>query len=76
MKNNYEKLLEKYQEIRLLGSINGVLYWDLNTYMPPAAVGHRTKQFQYISQKIHSLITHPEIGTLLEKWEKDSTLND
>ena len=47
----------------------------MNTYMPPAAVGHRAKQFQYISQKIHSLITHSEIGTLLEKCEKDTSLN-
>jgi len=76
MKTAYEKLLEKYQEIQLLNSISGVLYWDMNTYMPPAAVGHRTKQFQYISQKVHSLITQPEIGTLLEKCEKDTSLDD
>jgi carboxypeptidase Taq len=76
MKNTYEILLEKYQEIRLLNSISGVLYWDMNTYMPPAAVGHRAKQFQYISQKVHSLITHPDVGTLLEQCEKDVSLNN
>lgn len=76
MKNPYGKLLERYEEIRMLNSISGVLYWDLNTYMPPAAVGYRAKQFQYISQKVHSLISHSEVGTLLEKCEKDDSLND
>ncbi|MCG3225780.1 MAG: carboxypeptidase M32 [Candidatus Heimdallarchaeota archaeon] len=76
MKSEYDTLLDNYQEIQLLGSINGVLYWDMNTYMPPAAVEHRAKQFQYISQKVHSLIINPEMGVLIEKCDKDSSLND
>ncbi len=75
MKTAYENLLDSYQEIQLLNSISGVLYWDMNTFMPPAAVGQRAKQFQYISQKIHGLITDPEIGSLLSSCEKDTSLN-
>lgn len=76
MRTPYEQLLENYEEINMLNSISGVLYWDLNTYMPPAAVGHRAKQFQYISQKIHSLNTNPERGKLLDLCEKDKSLDD
>ena len=76
MKNAYEELLERYQEIRLLNSINGVLYWDMNAYMPPAAIEYRSKQFQYISQKVHDMITNPTVGTLINACEKDAALND
>ena len=76
MTSSYEKLLENYQERLLLNSISGILYWDMNTYMPPAAVEQRAKQFQYLSKKTHSLITKPEVGTLLEICEKDSSLDN
>ncbi len=76
MKGAYDSLLKKYQEMQLLSSISGVLYWDMNTHIPPAGVEQRAKQFQYISQKLHSLITNPEMGTLLETCEKDTSLND
>ncbi len=76
MKTSYEQLLERYQEIQLLNSISGVLYWDMNVHMPPAAVGHRAKQFQYISQKVHSLITDSEVGSLLNKCNQDTSLDD
>jgi len=76
MNSDYDKLLERYQEISLLNSISGVLYWDMNTHMPPAAVGHRAKQFQYISQKVHGLMTDPKVGSLLESCESDSTLGN
>lgn len=76
MSREYEALLETYQEIQLLNSISGVLYWDMNTHMPPAAVGQRAKQFQYISQKTHGLITKPEVGKLLDSCERDTSLDN
>ncbi|MHA1953412.1 MAG: carboxypeptidase M32, partial [Candidatus Heimdallarchaeaceae archaeon] len=76
MNDAYEILLKNYQEVQLLNSISGVLYWDMNAYIPPAGVEHRAKQFQYISQKVHSLITNPEMGALLDQCEKDTSLND
>ena len=75
MSNEYDSLLKKYQEIQTLNSISGVLYWDMNTHIPPAAVEHRAKQFQYISQEVHGLITNPEIDNLLRKCENDTSLN-
>ncbi|MHA1707847.1 MAG: carboxypeptidase M32 [Candidatus Heimdallarchaeaceae archaeon] len=75
MKTAYDKLLEKYEEIQLLSSISGVLYWDMNTYMPSGAVEYRAKQFQYISKKAHQLWTDPEISLLIEETEKSVSLN-
>jgi len=75
MKTAYDKLLEKYEEIQLLSSISGVLYWDMNTYMPSRAVEYRAKQFQYISKKAHQLWTDPEISLLIEETEKSVSLD-
>ncbi|MBY8999445.1 MAG: carboxypeptidase M32 [Candidatus Heimdallarchaeota archaeon] len=75
MKTAYEELLEIYEEIQLLNSISGVLYWDLNTYIPPAAVNYRAKQFQYLSTKTHKLWIDEKISSLIESCEKDGSLD-
>ncbi len=76
MNEAYKELLNLYSEIKLLHSITGVLYWDMNTYMPSnsMAVEYRSKEFQYISEKIHALITSTRVGDLLAKCNKDQNL--
>ncbi|UCG03503.1 MAG: carboxypeptidase M32 [Candidatus Heimdallarchaeota archaeon] len=76
MKTSYEVLLEKYGEIYLLGTLRGVLYWDLNTYMPKNALNFRTKQFNWLQQFIHKRWTNPEFGSLIKQSEADQELND
>jgi len=75
MKNAYQQLLKIYEEIQLLNSVSGVLYWDLNTYIPPAAVDYRAKQFKYISTKIHQLWVDEKIPSLIESCQKDGSLD-
>ncbi|MCK5409783.1 MAG: hypothetical protein KAJ30_05910, partial [Candidatus Heimdallarchaeota archaeon] len=75
MKTAYEQLLKIYEEIQLLNSVSGVLYWDMNTYMPPAAVEYRAKQFQYISTKTHQLWIDEKISHLIESCQKDGSLD-
>ncbi len=75
MKSAYEQLLERYQEMQLFGSISGVLYWDMNTYMPPSAVEHRAKQFKYISQKLHKMWIDSSFADLLLQSEKIDSLD-
>ncbi len=70
----YISLLQKYQEIELLNSLQSLLYWDMNTYMPPQALEFRTKQFQHISQKVHKSYTSPELMQLIVECQKDSSL--
>ncbi|MHA1302473.1 MAG: carboxypeptidase M32 [Candidatus Heimdallarchaeaceae archaeon] len=77
MNTAYKELLDKYAETKLLGTISGVLYWDMNTYMPSnqKAIEYRAKQFQYISQKTHKLSTDPKILELIKECEKDNSLD-
>jgi len=49
-----------------LNSVSGVLYWDMNTFMPPAAVEYRSKQFQYVSTKTHQLWVDEKMSSLIE----------
>ncbi|UJG42790.1 MAG: carboxypeptidase M32 [Candidatus Heimdallarchaeum endolithica] len=75
---HYFELLDIYEKIRLLDSISGVLYWDMNVVMPSniGAINYRSKQFQYLSQEIHRLITKNKTAELLEKCEKDKSLDN
>ncbi|MFW9996009.1 MAG: carboxypeptidase M32 [Candidatus Odinarchaeota archaeon] len=76
MKSSYDLLLEKYSEIRLLGSIHGLLYWDLNTYMPSKGLEYRTEQFRYLQQRIHELWTSRELASLVAECEEDASLDE
>ncbi len=75
MKKHYEDLLEKYNEIYLLNTLRGVLYWDLNTYMPKNALQFRTKQFNWLQQAIHKRWTSHEFESLIKQCEEDQELD-
>lgn len=74
--DSYESLLKKYEEMLILSSIQGVLYWDQNTYMPSAGLNTRTRQFGYLSRKLHAMWTSNELGTLVNQCLKDESLDD
>ncbi len=76
MSSKYDQLLEKFKEIQLLGTLSNVLYWDMNTYMPPSGLEFRTKQFQYLSQRIHKLWTSTEMVNLISISEKNNELDE
>lgn len=67
---NYNKLIEKYKQIVILNSIDGIIRWDMETKMPPGAFGLRSQQLSLLSKIEHSMSTDPEIGVLLERLEK------
>lgn len=69
--NAYDELMEKLKEIALIGTSIGVIYWDLETYMPPAGIQLRSEQFSVLSKIGHEKSTTPEIGNLLEAAEKE-----
>ncbi|MFX1518175.1 MAG: carboxypeptidase M32 [Promethearchaeota archaeon] len=73
---HYTDLLKKYSEIYLLNTLQGVLYWDLNTYMPRDALGFRTKQFNWLQQAIHKRWISHEFESLIKQCEEDQTLDD
>ncbi|MBN2203339.1 MAG: carboxypeptidase M32 [Candidatus Aenigmarchaeota archaeon] len=67
---SYKKLLEKNKKLTLLGSVQGTMSWDMETMMPPRAVGLRSEQMALLSSIFHKSATSPEIGSLLAEVMK------
>ncbi len=70
LNSDYEKLTTLTKEIITLHTATSIIYWDMETKMPPKGVNLRSQQLGVLSQVIHRLSTKPEIGTLLSKIEK------
>ena len=64
---NYKKLLEKFKDLAVFQSAESIIYWDLETMMPPKAIKLRSQQLALLSQIEHKMSTNPEIGALLNK---------
>ena len=70
LNTKYEKLMALTKEIVTLYSATGIVYWDMETMMPPKGVNLRSQQLAVLSQMTHRLSTKPEIGTLLKNIER------
>ena len=68
--SSYKKLLEKVKAIFILQSATSVIYWDMETMMPPKAIKLRSQQLSVLSRIEHKMSTNPEIGKLLEEIMK------
>lgn len=67
MKSNYETIKEHSQKIETLNSIQALLGWDQETYMPHGADTFRAEQLKTIAGIIHEEQTSPEFKKSLEK---------
>ena len=76
MLTDYNELMKIFNEIYMLNSMGGILYWDMNTYMPPKALSHRTAQFNWLQTKVHSLWTNKKIEELILKCKGDPNLDN
>ena len=65
----YEKMLEKSKEIKILGSVVGILGWDQRTNIPDGGRPLRVQQLTYFSAVIHKKVTDPEWADLLAATE-------
>ncbi len=72
VKIHYDKLMVKAKELAILQWTESVVYWDMETKMPPKGIRLRSEQLAQLSQIDHRMSTDPEIGALLEKIEKHS----
>ena len=61
----YKDLLLKTKDAVVLSTAEGIIHWDMETYMPPNAVEQRSQQLALMSRIHHKLGTDPEIGKLL-----------
>lgn len=71
-KEAYKKLYDHMKETSVLGSCAGVLGWDERTYMPRGGSSHRGDQLALLAGIIHSRMTDPDVGRLLEDAEANA----
>ena len=62
----------KTKEVFIFNSSQAILYWDMETMMPPKAITLRSQQLALLSGMQHKMETNPEIGALLGKIERHS----
>jgi len=65
--NDYERLLSKTKDIRVLQSAEDIIHWDMETKMPPRAVELRSQQLALLSRMEHKMGTDPDIGKILKQ---------
>ena len=70
-KSLFEKLVEKDKEIVIYIHISATLEFDMETAGSPSFSDERSIQLAVIAQKIHSLETSDEMGTLLTQLGAD-----
>ena len=66
----YRKLLKRSREIALISGAAEALNWDIETYMPPKALGFRADQLAHMSGHTHRLFTARKVGEWLSACEQ------
>jgi len=69
-------LRELDKKIARLSSIQALLNWDQETYLPPAAVEERSEQAALLEGLIHDLQTSPHLGPLTEGLSESTLASD
>jgi len=72
----YEDMMSKFKEITLIGTATGVIYWDMETNMPPRGIGLKSEQLGALSKVTHRMAVDPENGKLLDEAEMDKDTLD
>ena len=70
--SSYKKLMEKVKDLLTFQSATAIIHWDMETMMPPKAIGLRSQQLALLSRIEHRMSTDPEIGRLLEEIMRPS----
>jgi carboxypeptidase Taq len=68
---NYIKLTQLIKDVYTATSIEGLLDWDQETYMPPKAAETRATQMGFIAGVGHERLTDKKFARLLEKAEQE-----
>ena len=66
MTTNYQKLLEKVNEVHDLEKALMVLSWDKETNMPPKGITARIHQMTTLQRLTYTMSTSDEMGELIE----------
>lgn len=69
MSATYESFIAAVREIGVLGSVEALLDWDSETYMPEGGLMARAEQISLIASLTHERRTSPKIGEWLSQLE-------
>jgi len=72
----YKELIEKIKEVALIGSVESLLGWDEQCYLPRGGAEHRANQSAYMSGLFHKKFIDPRIGELLGELENSDLMKD
>ncbi len=72
----YKNLINHFKENTTLASVNSVLEWDQDTYMPSAGVDHRSEQMSLIGRMVHERDTDPRVNDWLSACEGSELVKD
>lgn len=72
----YDKLLARYKEMIVLRTAGDIVYWDMETKMPPSGLELRSEQLSLIGLINHKMLVDPKIGRSLDALEKERVLAD
>src|SRR5579862_499797 len=71
---SFIELCDLSRQAATLSSVESMLNWDQETYMPPAGAGHRAEQQAILAALVHERRTSPRVGELIGACEGDKTL--
>jgi carboxypeptidase Taq len=72
----YDELLRRMREETLLTTVEALLDWDEETYMPAGGVEHRSEQLALVAGLLHERGTDPRLGELLAAVEQSDLAAD
>ncbi len=71
MSNAYATLCDHQRHVATLSSVNQLLNWDQETYMPPSGATARADQQSALARIVHEQRTSPKIAELLSACESN-----
>lgn len=72
----YAKLAGLQRETAVLGSVDELVHWDQETYMPSGGAKLRSEQCALLSGLVHERATSKEVGDLLEQCLREEIPRD
>ncbi|MCO5141560.1 MAG: carboxypeptidase M32 [Oligoflexia bacterium] len=71
----YQKAIDRFKEIQILGSISSLLHWDMEAIMPSGGAESRGEQIGLLAKFSHRALTDKEFIKSVDSID-DSTLSD
>ncbi len=75
LKDDYSQLMDRNKELSITMSAGAILYWDMETKMPPRGVELKSQQIAWIQKTAHRMLTDKKNGEILGSIKKAENYN-